>query len=67
MAGLFLIGSLATSLGSHLSQIILSLERVLGEGGSAIAGMLRTTYFGENIHSNAVLGMRLLNQGYLNM
>ena len=54
MVGLFLIGSLATTLGILLSWFILSPEKVLGEDGKVIAGMLTGTYTGGSINFNAI-------------
>ena len=54
MVGLFLIGSLATTLGILLSWFILSPEKVLGEDGKVIAGMLTGTYTGGSLNFNAV-------------
>lgn len=54
MIGLFLIGSLATAIGILLSWFILSPERVLGEDGKVIAGMLASTYTGGSANFNAV-------------
>lgn len=54
MVGLFLIGSLATTLGILLSWFVLSPEGVLGENGKIIAGMLTGTYTGGSVNFNAV-------------
>lgn len=54
MIGLFLIGSLATTLGILISWFILSPEGVLGEDGKVIAGMLTGTYTGGSVNFNAV-------------
>jgi len=54
MVGLFLIGSLATTLGVLISWFVLSPENVLGEDGSIIAGMLTGTYTGGSVNFNAV-------------
>lgn len=54
MIGLFLIGSLATTLGILISWFVLSPERVLGEDGKIIAGMLTGTYTGGSVNFNAV-------------
>jgi uncharacterized membrane protein len=54
MIGLFLIGSLATTLGILLSWFLVSPERVLGEDGKIIAGMLTGTYTGGSVNFNAV-------------
>ena len=54
MIGLFLIGSLATTLGILISWYVLSPEEVLGEDGRIIAGMLTGTYTGGSVNFNAV-------------
>jgi len=54
MIGLFLIGSLATTIGILISWFILSPESVLGEDGKIIAGMLTGTYTGGSVNFNAV-------------
>lgn len=54
MIGLFLIGSLATTLGILISWFLVSPERVLGEDGKIIAGMLTGTYTGGSVNFNAV-------------
>ncbi len=54
MVGLFLVGSLATTVGILLSWFILSPENVLGEDGKIIAGMITGTYTGGSINFNAV-------------
>jgi len=54
MIGLFLIGSLATTLGILISWFILSPENVLGEDGKVIAGMFTGTYTGGSVNFNAV-------------
>jgi len=54
MIGLFLIGSLATTIGILISWFILSPESVLGEDGKVIAGMLTGTYTGGSVNFNAV-------------
>lgn len=54
MIGLFIIGSLATTLGILISWFILSPEGVLGEDGKVIAGMLTGTYTGGSVNFNAV-------------
>jgi len=54
MIGLFLVGSLATTLGVLLSWYILSPESVLGEDGKVIAGMITGTYTGGSVNFNAV-------------
>ncbi len=51
---LFLIGSLATTLGILISWFILSPQNVLGDDGRIIAGMLTGTYTGGSVNFNAV-------------
>lgn len=54
MVGLFLVGSLSTTLGVLLAWFLLSPENVLGEDGKVIAGMLTGTYTGGSANFNAV-------------
>lgn len=54
MIGLFLVGSLATTLGILISWFLVSPERVLGEDGKIIAGMITGTYTGGSVNFNAV-------------
>jgi uncharacterized membrane protein len=54
MIGLFVIGSLATTLGILISWFVLSPETVLGEDGKIIAGMLTGTYTGGSLNFNAI-------------
>ncbi len=54
MIGLFLVGSLATTLGVLISWFLVSPERVLVEDGKIIAGMLTGTYTGGSVNFNAV-------------
>ena len=54
MIGLFVIGSLATTLGILISWFILSPESVLGQDGKIIAGMLTGTYTGGSLNFNAI-------------
>ncbi len=51
---LFLIGSLATTLGILAAWFMILPETVLGEDGRIIAGMLTGTYTGGSINFNAV-------------
>ena len=51
---LFLIGSLATTLGILLSWYIVSPQDILGSDASTIAGMLTGTYTGGSVNFNAV-------------
>lgn len=54
MIGLFLIGSLATTLGVLISWYLLSPEAVLGQESRIIAGMLTGTYAGGSVNFNAI-------------
>ena len=54
MVGLFLLGSLATTLGVFISWFLLSPENTLGADGEIIAGMLTGTYTGGSVNFNAV-------------
>lgn len=51
---LFLIGSLATTLGILVAWTLISPEHILGEDGKIIAGMLTGTYTGGSVNFNAV-------------
>ena len=51
---LFLIGSLATTLGILIAWTLISPEHILGEDGKIIAGMLTGTYTGGSVNFNAV-------------
>ena len=51
---MFLIGSLATTLGVLISWKVLSPEIILGEDGKIIAGMLTGTYTGGSVNFNAI-------------
>ena len=51
---LFLIGSLATTLGILFSWYLISPQDILGEDGKIIAGMLTGTYTGGSVNFNAV-------------
>ncbi|MEP0264358.1 DUF819 family protein [Dokdonia sp.] len=51
---LFLIGSLATTLGILISWYLIAPQDVLGEDAHIIAGMLTGTYTGGSINFNAV-------------
>ena len=51
---LFLIGSLATTLGILVAWTLISPEQILGEDGKIIAGMLTGTYTGGSVNFNAV-------------
>tara|TARA_Y100000385_G_C13070499_1_gene628815 strand:+ start:864 stop:2000 length:1137 start_codon:yes stop_codon:yes gene_type:complete len=54
MISLFIIGSLATTLGIFISWVILSPENILGEDAKIIAGMLTGTYTGGSVNFNAI-------------
>lgn len=63
---LFLIGSLATTLGILISWYVISPQDVLGENAHIIAGMLTGTYTGGSINFNAVaLEYNFQEQGVL--
>ncbi len=51
---LFLLGSLATTLGVLAAWFILSPERVFGADGATLAGMLTGTYTGGSVNFNAI-------------
>lgn len=51
---LFLIGSLATTLGVLIAWYLVSPQDILGEDGKIIAGMLTGTYTGGSVNFNAV-------------
>ena len=54
MISLFIIGSLATTLGILMSWFILSPQNILGEDAKIIAGMLTGTYSGGSVNFNAI-------------
>ncbi|MDC6351398.1 DUF819 family protein [Zeaxanthinibacter sp. PT1] len=54
MIVLFLIGSLATTLGFLISWAIISPQDILGDDGRVLAGMLTGTYTGGSVNFNAV-------------
>ena len=54
MIGLFLIGSVMTTLGILLAWMIISPENTLGEDARIIAGMLTGTYTGGSVNFNAI-------------
>jgi len=54
MIGLFLIGSVMTTLGILLAWMIISPENTLGEDAQIIAGMLTGTYTGGSVNFNAI-------------
>jgi len=51
---LFVLGSLATTLGILLAWYILSPQEVIGENSAIIAGMLTGTYTGGSVNFNAI-------------
>ncbi len=51
---LFLIGSLATTVGILVAWTLISPEHILGDDGKIIAGMLTGTYTGGSVNFNAV-------------
>jgi uncharacterized membrane protein len=66
MIVLFLIGSLATTVGILISWYLISPQDVLGEDGKIIAGMLTGTYTGGSVNFNAVaLEYDFQERGYL--
>ena len=54
MIVLFLIGSLATTLGILAAWFLISPQEILGEDGRIIAGMLTGTYTGGSVNFNAI-------------
>ena len=54
MISLFVIGSLATTVGILISWVILTPENILGEDAKIIAGMLTGTYTGGSVNFNAI-------------
>ena len=54
MISLFVIGSLATTVGILISWVMLSPENILGEDAKIIAGMLTGTYTGGSVNFNAI-------------
>ena len=46
MVGLFVLGSIATTIGILISWFLLSPQEILGDDGKIIAGMLTGTYTG---------------------
>lgn len=51
---LFLIGSLATTLGILIAWFIISPQEIIGQDGNIIAGMLTGTYTGGSVNFNAI-------------
>ena len=54
MVGLFILGSLSTTIGIIISWFLLSPENILGDDGRIIAGMLTGTYTGGSVNFNAI-------------
>ena len=54
MIVLFLLGSLATTVGVLTAWFVLSPQNVLGSDGAVLAGMLTGTYTGGSVNFNAV-------------
>ena len=54
MISLFILGSLATTVGILISWVVFSPETVLGKDAKVIAGMLTGTYTGGSVNFNAV-------------
>ena len=54
MVGLFVLGSIATTIGILISWFLLSPQEILGDNGKIIAGMLTGTYTGGSVNFNAI-------------
>ena len=54
MVGLFVLGSIATTIGILISWFLLSPQEILGDDGKMIAGMLTGTYTGGSVNFNAI-------------
>ena len=54
MIGLFILGSLSTTIGILVSWLTLSPEIILGDDARIIAGMLTGTYTGGSVNFNAI-------------
>ncbi len=54
MVGLFVLGSIATTIGILISWFLLSPQDILGDDGKIIAGMLTGTYTGGSVNFNAI-------------
>ena len=54
MVGLFVLGSIATTIGILISWFLLSPQEILGDDGKIIAGMLTGTYTGGSVNFNAI-------------
>lgn len=54
MVGLFVLGSIATTIGILISWFLLSPQEILGDDGKIIAGMLTGTYTGGSVNLNAI-------------
>ena len=63
---LFVLGSLATTLGILIAWHIIAPQEVIGENGAIIAGMLTGTYTGGSVNFNAIaLAYDFQKQGVL--
>lgn len=63
---LFVLGSLATTLGILIAWHLISPQEVIGENGEIIAGMLTGTYTGGSVNFNAIaLAYDFQKQGVL--
>ena len=54
MVGLFVLGSIATTIGILISWFLISPQEILGDDGKIIAGMLTGTYTGGSVNFNAI-------------
>ena len=54
MVGLFILGSIATTIGILISWFLLTPKEILGDDGKIIAGMLTGTYTGGSVNFNAI-------------
>ena len=54
MVGLFILGSIATTIGILISWFLLSPQEIFGDDGKIIAGMLTGTYTGGSVNFNAI-------------
>ena len=54
MVGLFVLGSIATTIGILISWFLLTPKEILGDDGKIIAGMLTGTYTGGSVNFNAI-------------
>ena len=66
MVGLFILGSIATTIGILISWLLLSPQDILGDDGKIIAGMLTGTYTGGSVNFNAIaLEYEFQKKGFL--